>query len=41
VEKAVDAQIKARAGVLAGPVDLAANAVIKDAAGQVISHLRI
>jgi lysozyme len=41
VEKAVDARIKARAGVLAGPVDLAANAVIKDAAGQVVSHLRI
>jgi lysozyme len=41
VEKAVDAQIKARAGVLSGPVDLAANAVIKDAAGQVVSHLRI
>jgi lysozyme len=41
VEKAVDAQIKARAGILSGPVDLAANAVIKDAAGQVISHLRI
>ncbi len=41
VEKAVDVQIKARAGVLAGPVDLAANAVIKDAAGQVVSHLRI
>jgi len=41
VEKAVDAQIKARAGVLAAPVDMAANAVIKDAAGQVVSHLRI
>jgi lysozyme len=41
VEKAVDAQIKARAGVLAGPVDMAANAVIKDAAGQVVRHLRI
>jgi hypothetical protein len=41
VEKAVDARIKARAGVRAGPVDLAANAVIKDAAGQVVSHLRI
>jgi len=41
VEKAVDAQIKARAGVLAGPVDMAANAVIKDAAGQVVSHLRV
>jgi lysozyme len=41
VEKAVDAQIKARAGVLAGPVDMAANAAIKDAAGQVVSHLRI
>jgi len=41
VERAVDARIKPRAGVFAAPVDLAANAVIKDAAGQVVSHLRI
>jgi len=41
VEKAVDAQIKARAGILAGPIDMTADAVIKNAAGQVVSHLRI
>ena len=41
LEAMIDAQIEARVGFLAGPVDGAANAGMRDAAGQLIDHLRI
>jgi hypothetical protein len=41
VERVVDAQIRARAGILAGPLDAAANAALAHAAGEADSHLKI
>ncbi len=41
IEAMVDAAIHRKAGILAGPVDTAANAVIRDAGAQAVEHLRI
>jgi cytochrome c biogenesis protein CcdA len=41
IEALVDAQIKARAGILSGPLDHAANAALAQAAGQAAGHLII
>jgi hypothetical protein len=41
VERAVDARIKARAGILAAPLDAAANAVIRDGAAKAEATMAI
>ncbi len=41
IEAAVDARIHKKAGILAGPLDTAANAAIRDAGAQAVDHLRI
>lgn len=41
IERVVDAQIKARAAILSGPLDAAANAALKSGGNQVAEHLRI
>ncbi|MDE2355415.1 MAG: hypothetical protein KGL69_01535 [Alphaproteobacteria bacterium] len=41
IEAMVDAAIHKKAGLLAGPLDTAANAAIRDAGGQLVDHLRI
>jgi hypothetical protein len=41
VERAVDAQIRTRAGILAGPADALANRTLQSAAGTAAGHLEI